>query len=338
MKTEIADGINVFFGLGGVGKSYVITHKAKNILLDKKNKRKVISNYPIIFRRPLTFRQAIANWVLDKMKLDTYIIPIIKKTINRTIPDIVQSLVWEDNYTQEAVKDSYILIDESHNRYTGVYAHELTKQDRSFFTKLRHNNNAVCLMGQSFDDIHPFLLKKVTRLHEVKKRKWFFKKTPSCFFIDTYLSVKDYLHKDDYKIHKKTKKTRLSHERINFTLLVATAYNTHFFKDMREEPIYQTWYDKIHPLPIESTIEHELIQRDIPIEELTKEIPKISIQDTKDVVSTLIQLYGWKRKDTYTVVTNFIDSHKDIDNLQDLLKGILKDEGEKKLEITNPKN
>jgi hypothetical protein len=320
MKIEIVDGINVFFGLGGVGKSYVITHKAKNILLDKKNKRKVISNYPIIFRRPLTLRQKIANWILDKKKLDTYIIPYINKTINRTIPDIVQSLVWEDTYTQEAVKDSYILIDESHNRYTGVYAHELTKQDRSFFTKLRHNNNAVCLMGQSYDDIHPFLLKKVTRLHEVKKRKWFFKKNPSCFFIDTYLSVKDYLHKDEYKIHKKTKKTRFSHERINFTQLVATAYNTHFFKDMREEPIYQTWYDKIYP----STI------KEMPIREITKELPKISHQDMKDIVSSLIQLYGWKQKDASKVVNNYVKLHKNIDNLEDLLKGILKDENEKK--------
>jgi hypothetical protein len=89
---------------------------------------------------------------------------------------------------------------------------------------------------------------------------------------------------------------------------------------MREEPIYQTWYDKIYP----STI------KEMPIREITKELPKISHQDMKDIVSSLIQLYGWKQKDASKVVNNYVKLHKNIDNLEDLLKGILKDENKKK--------
>jgi len=80
-----------------------------------------------------------------------------------------------------------IIIDESHTKYTGAYAYELTKEDRMFFSTLRHNNNALFLMSQSYEDIHPFIRKRFAYLNEVSKVKHFWKKTPSCFYINTIL-------------------------------------------------------------------------------------------------------------------------------------------------------
>jgi len=61
-------------------------------------------------------------------------------------------------------------------------------------------------MSQSYEDIHPFIRKRFAYLNEVLKLNIFGKKTPSCFYINTYTSIKLYLHKDEHKLHKKAKR------------------------------------------------------------------------------------------------------------------------------------
>ena len=283
MKNIIDDGINIFFALQGEGKSYVTSHKASYEMMNK-NGRKVISNFPIIFDRPLTTKQSLINLFLNVVKKNHYTFKFLKLSIIRQKGETLSSLKWEDNYTSMGVKDALVIIDESHDRYTGVYAHELNKGDRKFFSRLRHNGVAVFLMSQSYEDIHPFLLRRLAFVHEVHKKKRLFAskvydevekkdkmvRLPSSFEIYTYRKIKDYINRDAYKLHKKARKTLFRKETIAFTNLIGNAYNTHYFRDMTQEPIYQRWDNfiagmKNMPAPIIT---------EIPIEQIEKKVNK----------------------------------------------------------------
>lgn len=243
-KIKLFDGINILFALQGQGKSYCATYIAVQTLLQNST-RKVLSNYPIIFERPLTFRQRLINYILNLLKCDKKIIKYLNITLNRQIPEILQTYKWEDSFTGTAIKDCIIIIDESHDKYTGAYAYELNKHDRKFFSRLRHNHNIVMLMSQSFEDIHPFIRRRTAFIHEIKKRKWVFLKNPSCFFIETYISIKNYMNKDLHKINKNAEKTMFLRQKVPFNLLTGTAYNTHYYKDIRIEPELTLWTDEL---------------------------------------------------------------------------------------------
>lgn len=304
-KNIIDDGLSIFFALQGNGKTYVCTDKAIKEIINPKSVRKVLSNYPIIVTIPLTFKQKVVNRILDHYKSDThkFTFTFLNKsiTLNRYRKETKSSLVWNDEYTnaQFAIKDALVIIDEGHDKYTGSYAYELTKQDRMFFSRLRHNNIAVFIMSQSYEDIHPFLRRRLAFLHEVSKVKHFWKKTPSCFNIDTYTSIKNYLRKDDHKTHKKTKPTRLRHEKIQFSLLTATAYNTHYFRNIGKEPIYESWYNKIQGIDTNPTIKEPII------------VETISSVVVKESISTLMRLNKWKKGDA-TIEVNKIIIDNDI--------------------------
>lgn len=248
MGIKIYDGINIIFGMQGQGKSYVCTAIAVQELL--KNRKKVLSNYPIIFDRPLTLYQKLINAVLDYYKCDEK--RIWNYLLKRQIPEKLQTYVWRDSFTGAAIKDALIIIDESHDKYTGAYAFELNKEDRKFFSRLRHNGNAVYLMSQSYEDIHPFIRRRTAFVHEMKKRKWVFFRTPSCFFIETYSSIKNYINKDIHKFNKKAEKTIFNKQKIPFSLLVAAAYNTHYFRDIHVEPELELWEDELEGKTIPS--------------------------------------------------------------------------------------
>ncbi len=296
MKNIIDDGINVFIGLQGVGKSYVVTHKATYELLNPKSKKKVISNYPIIVYVPFTFKQKLTNYILSLYKSDTHTFKIGKKEIilQKQIQEVRCSYIWNKEYTHMGVKDALVIIDESgQDEYSGTYAYELTKEDRKFFSRLRHHNISVFMMSVSPDDIHPFIKRRLAYIHEVSKLKFPWSKKPYKFFINTYTSIKDYLKRDDYKIHKKARKTLFRRESIKFSDLVGNAYNTHYYKDMREEPNYVPWFNNI------------LGQMNEPDIEPTISIKPVSSNVMRDSISTLMRLNHWKKKDA-TIEVNKI--------------------------------
>lgn len=306
-KNPIYDGINVFIGLQGQGKSYVCTYKAASEL-SKPNGKKVISNYPIVIHLPITLKQRIINYILTISKKECISLFKEKIVLKKHIPEVKSSYIWNDEYTTMAVKDALILIDESGaDKYTGSYAYELTKEDRTFFSRLRHNGVSVFFMSPSYEDIHPFIRRRMAYLHDVSKFKLPFSKNPHTFFINTYTSIKSYLKRDDHKIHKKAKKTVFKHESIRFSKEIGTAYNTHFFKDIRPEPDYVLWYNPItkslndtelSPIVVEKTLNKNII---------------------RDSISTLVKLNRWTKKDA-TIEVNKIVIAYDLDEIDTIEK------------------
>lgn len=244
--------INIYFGLAGAGKSYVLTDMAVREML-KENGKRVFSNYPIVFIPELTKKEKRYNlWVkihnlFSKKKLE----PIVNE-------EKLCTYKWENSYTDVPIHDSIIIIDESHERYCGSFAWELTKEDRRFFTRFRHNTNEIHVMSQSYEDIHPFIRRRAAFFHEVTKRHWPFLKKPSCFFVKTYKNIKDYVSKNEYKRNKKAGKTEYKVRKVKFTDLVGNAYNTHYFRDTRPEPEFMLWTDYFNKqIVIENEMEEE---------------------------------------------------------------------------------
>lgn len=327
---DIEDGINVYFCLQGGGKSYVCTHKVVQLLSNPKNKRIVLSNYPIIATLPLTLKQNITNKILSIFKKDVITIKVSNKkqiVLSQQEKKVVSTYKWEDDYTKEGVRDKIIVIDETHTKYTGAYAYELSKEDRKFFSVLRHNNNSVMVMSQSYEDIHPFLRKRFAYLHEIKKVNRLFSKKPSHFFVDTYITIKDYIKRDDYKLHKKAKKTLFKREKIKFTKTVGNSYNTHFYKDTRQEPKYISWIDDLYGKPTESPkIEIEVK-------------PTIDERVIKDTISTLMRINKWKKKDATLEIYRIISEYdlSKINTVESLLRIALSRQANK-LEQKEEKN
>jgi len=316
-KNIIYDGINIFTGLQGEGKSYVCTYKAVQELLNPKQNRKVISNYPIIVRVPFTFKQKFINYILTVSKKEYLNIKLFKKEIKliKQIQEIKSSFIWNDSYTTMAVKNALILLDESGaDKYTGSYAYELTKEDRTFFSRLRHNNNSVFLMSPTYEDIHPFIRRRMAYLHAVSKLKLPLYKEPFNFHIDTYTSIKNFLKRDDYKIHKKAKKTRFNHESIRFSKLIGTSYNTHFFKDIRPEPEYISWYN-----PDTNSLNDTVLCPIVIEKPLNKNV-------IKDSISTLVKLNKWTKKDASIEVNKIVIAYEldEIDTVEKILRIALK--------------
>lgn len=295
MKNVIYDGVNYFVALQGEGKSYVCTHKAVFELLNPKSKRKVLSNFPIVVTVPFTFKQKLVHYILSIYKKESLTFKLFGKQINLTkeIQEIRSSYVWKDDYTGKGVKNALILIDESHDKYTGAYAYELNKDDRKFFSRLRHNDIAVYLMSQSQDDIHPFIRRRLAYIHDIHKTKFFWNKAPSYFTVKTYTSIKNYLRRDDHRIHKRAKKTEYHKERIRFSVLISNSYNTHFFRDTREEPKYINWYNQIlHKITDESDIPITIVNKNTSENEIDTLTEKELI---KSSINTLVTIYNWKK-------------------------------------------
>lgn len=310
MKYKIYDGINIVSALQGEGKTYICTHKALYEIMNKNSRYRVFSNYPIIFKKPLSLREKVINKLLSLLKREAYTINILNKRITFyvSVEEKLSSYIWEDTLTQFPIKDCLIIIDESHDRYTGAYAYELNKDDRKFFSRLRHNGNSVYLMSQSYEDIHPFIRRRMAFLHEVSKSKWFWSKIPSSFTISTYNSIKSYLKKDDYKIHKKARKTIYSKERIKFTVLVGNAYNTHYYRDIRDEPEYKLWIDAVNE-NTPSTI--------------NVVTPKVSDNVIKDSIKGLTSL-GITKKEAASLVYSVLENNDKVLSTEELIKIALK--------------
>ena len=313
---KIYDGANIIIGLQGFGKSYYGTILALSELLNKKSKRKVLSNYPIVVKVPLNKKQKLINFILHFYKSDSHTFRIGKKEIilQEQIQEVRCSNIWDDAYTGRGVKDALVILDESGaDKYTGTYAYELTKDDRKFFRRLRHHNVSVYLMSASADDIHPFIKRGLAYVHDVHNIKFPWSKTPYRFFVDTYTSIKDYLKRDEHKHNKRVRKTLFKHISFPFDPLVSTSYNTHFYRDISPEPDYIPWYNNITGELNDKTFIHPIVS-----EETIKTEPNI----IRDSISTLMRLNKWKKKDANIEVHKIIVEYEpeDVDTVEKILK------------------
>lgn len=317
IKNIIDDGLSIYFALQGQGKTFVCTHKAVMELLNPKSKRKVISNYPIIVTVQISGKQKLINRILKHYKTETRTFKILNKTITLTkqTEQVLSSYKWNDEYTNSSyhVQDALILIDEGHTRYTGSYAWELTKEDRKFFSTLRHNNIAAYIMTQRSDDIHPFLRGRTAFWNEISKVKHFWSKNPAHFYIDTYTSHKDYMNRVAHKLHKKAKPTRFRREKIPFTQLVGTAYNTHYYRNIGKEPEYVLWLDELNK-------DKQKIQIPEPtIEEYLDE------NIIKDSIGALVKMNKWKKRDATLEVNKILvdNDTKDVNTVEKIIRQAL---------------
>lgn len=323
MKGKVVyEGLNLFIGLQGFGKSYVVTDKARKELLKTKNGKKVISNYPIVVKVPLSYKQKITNIILSIYKKEILLFNLFGKQyiLQKCIQKNISSYVWRDYYTDEGIKNSLVIIDESgQDKYSGSYAFELTKSDRKFFSRLRHNNISVYMMATSPDDIHPFLRRKLAYIHDITKRNNILTKKPSKFFINTYTSLKDFNKRDEHTIHKKARNTRYAHETLSFSLDVANCYNTYFFRDNRAEPIYTSWYNE----------ESGEINSDIVNPAIKSLAPNI----IKDSIITLMRLMKWKKRDATIEFNKIINEYniEEINTVEKIIKIALLRRSEKEI-------
>lgn len=213
------------------GKTYFVTMKAVKALL--KGGRKVISNYPIVFNRPLTLGQKAHNlfiglgkglrlkWFNDKKKIEG---------------ELLSSLVWEDKFITGGIQDSMIILDEAYRVVGSRDFKQFLKATHTFFATNGHDDNDFWVIAQHPARIDIIIREMVNIFYYVKKIG--FGEKALLFIVNGYLSEEDFVKR------RNEKSSVYSREFILPNNLIKSAYNFKYFRN--KEPIvkFESWIEK----------------------------------------------------------------------------------------------
>lgn len=213
------------------GKTYFVTLKAVKALI--KGRRKVISNYPIIFHRPLSFVQKSKN----------LIITILKKSGMKRFSglefvqgELLSSLVWEKKFLQGGIQDSMIILDEAYDLVGSRDYRNFSKESHSFFATNGHDDNDFWLIAHHPGRIDVIIREMCNIFYYVKKIG--IGERALLFIVNGYLSEEDF-------VKRKSEKSSVYSRNIIFPSdLVQGAYNYKYYRNKNPNERFETWVDK----------------------------------------------------------------------------------------------
>lgn len=214
------------------GKTYFVTMKAVKEIL--KGKRKVISNYPIVFHRPLSGMQSLRNFavkVIKRFKIKRF------ESLELVEGELLCSLVWEDKFLQGGIQDSMIILDEAYEKVGSRDYRSFTKKTHTFFATNGHDDNDFWLIAQHPARIDIIIREMVNIFYYIKKIG--FGEKALLFIANGYLS------EDDFVKRKSDKSSVYSRNIIFPSELVQGAYNYKFFRNPSPNELYETWVEKL---------------------------------------------------------------------------------------------
>jgi len=178
------------------------------------------------------------SWALDYMKL-------IKK--GKTNKDKVfsnypiydkklgASLFWNANSINYNITDSLIIIDEAYRDYSSRKWQKFTTNEHTFFATNGHNNNDIVFIVHGINRLDPVIREMADSFYYVNKFSIPFMKHPLFFKIEVFvdeIAIAQRYHSNSHHgvIYQRFKKR------------VAEAYNTHFFREIKEPDVnYLSW-------------------------------------------------------------------------------------------------
>ncbi|WP_340819017.1 zonular occludens toxin domain-containing protein [Methanolobus sp. WCC4] len=148
--------------------------------------------------------------------------------------------VWKPEYVYLPIYDSYIFIDEAYRDFNSRKHKSFTDDEHLFFSTNGHNGNDINLIAQNPARIDLVIREMTDTFFYVKKTEIPLIGRPLWFTIDAYLT------EDDFKRRHQDKEAMYNRSRLRFSVKVARAYDTHYFrKECDEEPTFLNWSEEL---------------------------------------------------------------------------------------------
>lgn len=217
------------------GKSYYVTNRAVELLI--KGRKRIFSNYPIVYQEPLTpfqFAKNVYNRITKK--------PLIQNKVYSTYK-------WETEYVYKGITNSVIILDEAYMYYSSRKK-DVDKDVHSFFATNGHDGNDFYLIAQHYNRLdliiremasyYVFVSKISNPLSLIGSGAREGELMPLLFKIEFYLSEEEFKYR---RIHK----TVFKQQRIFFNKRIAHAYDTRFFRKTEKSMTPVKWVDLMTP-------------------------------------------------------------------------------------------
>lgn len=236
---------HLVWGAPSQGKSYISTSIAVHALLEHK---KVFTNYPVIYEKPLKINQKIYN-AYSKLynKIISYL-PLRCNLFYKAVykKEILSTYKWQKDYIYAGLNNVVILLDEA---YTEFNCHnKLPIDEHTFFATTGHNCNEVYLIAQNYSRINVAIrelanffvfVHKFSNPLSLLPSKGRKQLTPLFFTVETYIS------EEDYKYRRINKYAIYERKRHWFNINIAKAYDTQYFKSIEKPLTLQLWSDLV---------------------------------------------------------------------------------------------
>jgi len=215
------------------GKTFFATFKALQELKKKNSKKKVFSNYPIIYIEPLTGSQKLYNWANRQLAI------ITKGRFGKSQIEekIYSTYRWVPELIYSGIHDSMIIIDEAYRDYSSRNFKEFKVDTHTFFATNGHDKNEIYLIGQHPNRLDVIIREMVNIFYYVRKKTLPFSEKPYLFVVEGYLTEEDFLRRAS------DESACWSKQFISLRNDVKTAYDTHFFRHEGEQTTYEKWSD-----------------------------------------------------------------------------------------------
>jgi len=201
------------------GKTYYATQLALKEM--RSGKRRVLSNYPIICKVPLSLFSRVRNlFRKDKIK-----------------EKIISSYVWKPEYVYSGIHDSMIIIDESYRDYSSRKFKDFNVDIHTFFATNGHDMNDIYLITQHPNRIDVIIREMTNIFYHVKKIG--IGKRALLFFIRGYLSEEDFIRR------KSDKGATYSRKFLIASKYVKNSYDYRFFKNTKPPIDFISWVERV---------------------------------------------------------------------------------------------
>lgn len=147
------------------------------------------------------------------------------------------TLFWNADSIQYNITDSLIIIDEAYRDYSSRKWQKFSTEEHTFFATNGHNNNDIIFIVHGINRLDPVIREMADSYFFVKNLTLPFMKRPLYFKIEVF--VDEIAIAQRYSGHSRH---GVIYQR--FKMRVAKAYNTHFFREIKDPNIsYLTWTD-----------------------------------------------------------------------------------------------
>lgn len=235
--------IHLIWGAPGQGKTYVATAEAISFLKKKgKFRKKVFSNYPIIYHKPLNIFQRSLNMII---KVNNILFKNRKKDLIQK--EVLSTIKWEEEYIYAGITNSVIVLDEAY-RYFSSRKRDVKADEHSFFATNGHDGNEIYVIAQHYNRIDLIIREMANFYTYVSKMSNPFSLAGSGARdgepMPLFFRMESYISEDDFKM-RRIRPSIYMKKRLWFSKGVASAYDTRYFRKTEPPLNFKTWEEII---------------------------------------------------------------------------------------------